>query len=179
MRVIEHQPPQAVELRGAELSLFFAGPIQGAPDWQTEGIKIVENFPDDQEIHIYNPRREYLGEKFDKKKQIRWEKAGLARSAFRAKAQKRGGIVFWLAQRDFNLPYKEGRSYAQTTRVEFGRAGGWKDSDPDVNISLGIEPGYEGSVDYYTDTAEEFGLPIFTSLEETCINALNLILDKK
>jgi hypothetical protein len=172
MRVIEHKPPQHVLLNEDDLSLFFAGPIQGAPDWQTEGIKIVENFPEDEEIHILNPRREYLGEEFVYEKQVKWEKVGLNA------VKKSGGVIFWFAKRDLSVPYEETRAYAQTTRIEFGRVMGWKDYDPTINVSIGIEPGYKGSEKYFKTCADEFELPIFPTLEETCIDALKLILDK-
>ena len=169
MKVMEHQPPKVAHMGQRDKVIFLAGPIQGAPDWQAEAVHIFKNSSSKQEaLHICNPRRSELPENFDYQQQVAWEKAYLMRSA------QLGTIAFWFAARDFKLPYPEDRSYAQTSRVEFGRALGWKDRDPSIQISLGIEPGYSGSEKYFKTCADEFDLPVFATLEETCLSALAL-----
>lgn len=112
--------------------------------------------------HVFNPRRTTINENFNYQQQVTWEKAYLRR------ASRYGAIIFWFAKQDLGLPYEKGRAYAQTSRIEFGRAIGWMDSREGVNLSIGIEPGYSGSERYIRSCAEEFRLPVHQTLKATC-----------
>lgn len=163
MALVLHLPPKAVAIEAGQPSVFLAGPIQGAPDWQSESVETFEKiWNGDQVLNIFSPRRATLKSDFDYQAQTDWEKAGLRQ------ASKNGVIVFWFAARDFALPYEEGRAYAQTSRVEFGRVFGWKDYKPGINVAIGIEPGYSGSEKYFKTCAAEFNIKIHDNLESLC-----------
>ncbi len=49
------QPPEIAEVDGP--LIFLAGPIQGAPDWQSEAISIIHDI--DPAIAIASPRKDY------------------------------------------------------------------------------------------------------------------------
>ncbi len=159
---IEHRPPAEFHIASHDTLYFVAGPIQGAPDWQKEAFYHIDSLAPRTGTHVANPRRELIDIDFDYDEQVSWEKRGLWRAA------KHGGILVWLAAQDHSLSYKEGRAYGQTTRFEFARAIGWRDYDPFVHVSIGIEPGYDGSERYYRHAAAESGLPVHSTLEEAC-----------
>ena len=86
--------------------VFLAGPIQGAPNWQHS----IENlFANEQYSNIVflSPRR-LSYDNFNYEEQVQWEKKymGLA-----------DVILFWIPEASEDV---KGRSYAQTTRTEFG-----------------------------------------------------------
>ena len=74
MRVMEHMPPQPVELSDQDKAVFLAGPIQGAPDWQANAIEIFSELPSRNPVHIFNPRRpgEFDGKNYQE--QIYWNR---------------------------------------------------------------------------------------------------------
>ena len=158
---IEHQPPDTLSLDPSERLYFLAGLIQGAPDWQAEAFNALDDIAPKRTIHVANPRREYIGIRFDYDKQVEWEERNLLR------ASRNGGILFWLAAQDPDLPYEVGRAYGQTTRFEFGEAIGWMRYDPAINIALGIEVGYVGNERYYRKKAASFNINVNTTLERT------------
>lgn len=82
--------------------VFCAGPIQGAPDWQN-------NLPDLDNILWVSPRRKegHSGE-FSWSEQVEWEHDHLLSSDI---------ILMWIPEETEHVP---GRSYAQTSRTEFG-----------------------------------------------------------
>lgn len=81
--------------------VFLAGPIKGAPDWQSQAIKDLA----DLDIYVANPRRENA-RNFDLDLQVDWESKFLALSDV---------IMFWIPKKDIDIA---GRDYAQTTRFE-------------------------------------------------------------
>jgi hypothetical protein len=170
MAIHMHQPPLEIEASNKEPVVFLAGPIQGAAEWQMRAVEILQAAEDLHHkaltIHVANPRRDYLDGEFSYAAQVSWEKAGLLRAA------KYGAIIFWFAAQDSEQPYEQGRAYAQTSRIEFGRVMGWHDYNPDINIAIGIEPGYQGSERYYLTCAEEKNLRVYTTLEGVSMNAL-------
>lgn len=163
MAIEIHTPPLYTDIPVWEAAVFLAGPIQGAPDWQSEAVDIfADRIPPAKKVHLANPRRDTFNDgPFDKDEQLTWEKSHLRH------ARDYGCLLFWLAaeSEDAPAPNKPGRAYAQTTRIEFGRAVGWRDYAATMAISLGIDPAYEGSVDYYRHTAAEVGIPVYDSLE--------------
>ena len=164
----EHQPLEAVQVTNTERLFFLAGPIQGAPDWQREGFRLIEeSFTDSSHIHVANPRREYLDGTFNYSSQVDWEKLHLWRAAHS------GGTLFWIPRQDFSLDYEAGRPYAKTTAQELQRYAGWLMYDPKLPISIGIEPGCEfDSQRYFRHTADEFQVPVLTSLDDVVANLL-------
>lgn len=180
MRVYEHRPPTALIYPEAiEPTIFLAGPIQGAPDWQAEALNLLEAayhegaYPGLRDLHVCNPRApEPLSHSYEV--QVAWEKAGLRR------ARQYGAILFWFAAKDDRLPYESGRAYAQTSRVEVGRVFGWRDYD-DVQVLLGIDPAYQGgSARYLRAMADEvhpaFGpMKVHDSLQAVCSAAVEAL----
>lgn len=146
-----------------EKLIFLAGPIQGATDWQTEAIRLLNT-----NYHVANPRHDYAEDEFDFDKQVEWEWQQLERAA------EHGGILFWFAAQDYNEPYEEGRAYAQTSRIEFGEVFGWKKYNSSLNVALGIDPGYEGGNEsYFRKKANHFNVPVRDSLRLTCRDVLH------
>jgi len=142
--------------------VFVAGPIQGAPDFQTPLARsLIRKHPD---LFVASPRRLVIDEKFNYDEQVFWEQANLGRAAFN------GVSVFWLAAQDHSLPYEVNRSYAQTTRFEFGQVIGRKTENPSIRIQLGIDPEYSakggGSERYFRYLAKQTGLLVHSSLDE-------------
>lgn len=165
----EHLPPTYYET-GDEPGIFFAGPIQGAPDWQAQALEIIDAVPKSDSLHIFNPRARSVTS-YSYEDQVAWEKHYLER------ARDYGAVLFWLAAQDYSLPYESGRAYAQTTRIEFGRAMGWLDYEPTLNIVIGIDSDYRGGSERYIRTcAEEFQLEVYSRLEDTCKAAARLAL---
>lgn len=117
--------------------VFLAGPIQGASDWQSDAIRIMqEHVP---HLNIANPRRNVKFEKEFKEKmyneQVDWETYHLRR------AGQNGVVLFWLAK---EAEHDCGRAYAQTTRFELAE---WKvrHERDGVKLALGIEEGFTGA----------------------------------
>ena len=86
--------------------VFLAGPIQGAPNWQhsVENLFVNEQYSN---IVFLSPRR-LSYDNFNYEEQVLWEKKYMALADV---------ILFWIPEEIENV---EGRSYAQTTRTEFG-----------------------------------------------------------
>lgn len=169
MTINLHYPPTYETINDHEPLLFLAGPIQGAPDWQKYATNTIRGLSSAYDIksslHIANPRREYLDRKFDYYAQVDWEKYHLKRAA------QRGGILVWFAAQDHSLPYEEGREYAKTTKDELTRVIGWLDYNPNINVVVGIEPGFKSINRYKMTCLEEYNLGEYTDLDLAC-NAL-------
>jgi len=158
-------PPLASVIADDLPVVFLAGPIQGAPDWQTEAAEKLLTRSD--RVIVANPRRGSLDEKdFVYAEQVDWESTHLRRAA------QKGVLLFWLAAEIEPIP---GRAYAQTTRFELAE---WKIRHQYENIQLvvGIEEGYSGA----KYIRHRFGqdcpdVPILGDLEETCQAALQRI----
>jgi hypothetical protein len=172
MRVIEHTPPAPVQLEPGSRSLFFQGPIQGAPDWQANGVENVRDYSSDEEIHILNPRRKeeatkgtFEGEKY--REQIFWEQDHIILAA------DTGGLLVWLEPQDHSLPYPKGREYAKTTKKELSMSiGAILIARKQLVIAVGIDPNFEDKERYLRTTFERLNIPIHTTLEDTCHDAL-------
>jgi len=156
-------PPEHVS--SEQRMIFLAGPIQGAPDWQSDAVNILIALKPD--ICIASPRRESF-EEVSYDEQVNWETENLR------KAGENGVIMFWLAKENEQI---SGRSYAQTSRAELFE---WKvrHERDGAKIVIGIEEGFTG----YRYIKKRFGqdcpdVPILESLEETCKRALKMIED--
>ena len=152
-------PPKYEEIKGPVI--FLAGPIQGAPDWQKEVIKIIHSLRPD--VYIASPRRDYLDEEFVYEKQVDWETEYLNRAA------NNGAIIFWLAK-EFKHDCK--RAYAQTSRFEIAE---WKAryEKSKFNLIIGIEDGFTGGRYIKHRVSQDCpDIKILDSLEEVCRNAL-------
>jgi hypothetical protein len=142
--------------------IFLAGPIQGASDWQTEAIEIIQAI--DPAVNIANPRSPppWHG---DFTAQVIWEHSHLA------SAGHHGVVMFWLAR---EAEHFCNRAYAQTSRFELG----WQMTLSKMNgnpIVVGIEPGFTNERYLRLALAREIPeLPIFCSLYKTCLEAVLL-----
>jgi len=171
-KVKQYHPPAILEsIYSPVPAIFLAGPIQGAPDWQSTAAGIIGYVSQEKPLSVYNPRA-VEPMQHSKEEQIRWEKMHLAR------ARDLGAVLFWFAAQDDSLDYPSARCYAQTTRIEFGRAMGWLDyRDPQPNLALGIDSKYQGvSEDYLRDCAREYSLPVYSDFELLCRHAIKLAL---
>jgi hypothetical protein len=113
--------------------VFLAGPIKGAPLWQTEAIQLLGEFS--PELHIATPRRQYQPGEFQFEGQVDWETHHLRY------AGKNGVILFWLAN---ELQHQCDRAYAQTTRFELAE---WKvrHERDGARLVVGIDSRFTGA----------------------------------
>ncbi len=81
--------------------VFLAGPIKGAPDWQSQAVKDFA----DLDVYVANPRRENVMN-FNLDMQVDWESKFLALADV---------IMFWIPAKESDVA---GRDYAQTSRFE-------------------------------------------------------------
>lgn len=148
-------PPHTSELVGPVV--FLAGPIQGAPLWQLEAARLLHELM--PEVHVANPRREYLSGEFDYGVQVDWETHHLQRAA------SGGVILFWLAK---ETAHTCDRAYAQTTRFELAE---WKvrHERDGAKLVIGIEDGFTGAKYIRHRFAQDCpGVPVCESLRSTC-----------
>jgi len=157
------QPPEIVQL-DTDRVIFLAGPIQGAPDWQSEAAKTIHSI--DSSIVVASPRKAYKPDEFVYEKQVDWETHFLRLSG------KNGVVIFWLPKQIAETP---GRSYAQTTRFELAE---WKmrHEHDGSRIIIGIQDGF-GNERYIR---RRFGqddpdVVITDSLEDLCRRAVELL----
>ena len=177
------QPPEIVETTGPVI--FLAGPIQGAPDWQSKATSTIHAI--DPSIIVASPRRDYPEETFVYEKQVDWE------THYLQVAGSLGVIAFWLAAQEqktstfrerFSLHLRQlfrpatielPRSYAQTTRFELAE---WKmhHQYEGAKITLGIEDGF-GNARYIRRRFDQDcpDVKIASSLPEMCQNAVDLL----
>lgn len=130
--------------------VFLAGPVQGAPDWQSDmAAKLLRS---GFAMNVASPRRTDMDDPavraaFDREAQhaqIDWELRHIHR------AIKFGVLVINFAAQDPLLDYPVGRAYAQTTRFEAGAAIlGQEFFDGHANIAVRIDPAYRGGNDTY------------------------------
>lgn len=137
-------PPYYTDVEDEPPIVFLAGPIQGSPDWQTPtASRLLANH---DRLLVASPRRTELGTDFNKRKQVEWELDHLWL------ALQLGGVAFWFAAQDHSLPYKPGRPYAQTSRVEIGAVSMAQRIEPKTRVWVGFDPQYSrnggGSEEY-------------------------------
>lgn len=155
-------PPEIVETEGN--IIFLAGPIQGAPDWQSLAIGIIHDI--DSSVVVASPRKDYEPGTFIYERQVDWE------THFLREAGRSGVVAFWLAAQTEETP---GRSYAQTTRFELGE---WKTMHKyhSAQLTIGLEEGF-GNGRYIRRrlTQDVPDVKIADSLEDMCKNAVDLL----
>ncbi|MBT4539747.1 hypothetical protein HOI26_03750 [Candidatus Woesearchaeota archaeon] len=160
-------PPNYDTLEGP--LVFLAGPIQGAYNWQNDAIKTIQDLA--PELNIASPRKNIIKKgKFTQEmynEQVDWETYHLK------KAGEDGVILFWLAKESEHISR---RAYAQTSRAELFE---WKvkHERDGTNLVVGIEDGFSGAKyiqrRFPQDCPE---IPICSTLEDTCLKAVNYLL---
>lgn len=153
-------PPEFRPVQG--LSVFLAGPIQGADWWHKDALTLFkERYYLDIPLTIASPRRydESWNQPGQYENQVDWETCFLERSAAN------GVIMFWCSK---EFEHNCSRAYAQTTRFEMGE---WlRQSKLDKTpVVIGIEPGYTGEK-YVRHRLNKPGyehIPVTNTLEET------------
>jgi hypothetical protein len=146
--------------------IFLGGPIQGAPDWQSEAIGILSV---NEHIDIASPRRAIEKRsdfsESDYEAQVLWEHKYLEEAA------RRGVTLFWLPK-----PIQEisGRAYAQTSRFELGEALA-RHYLQKIPLVVGIEKGFSNER-YVRITLKTKAPDVFIAdtLEATCEKAIEL-----
>jgi len=156
------QPPEIVETNGPVI--FLAGPIQGAPEWQSEAASTIHDI--DPSVIVASPRRAYPEGTFIYEKQVDWE------THFLRIAGRIGVVGFWLANQTVETP---GRAYAQTSRFELAE---WKmrHEYDGAKLTVGIEDGF-GNARYIRRRFSQDcpDVRITDNLTEMCQNAIDLI----
>jgi hypothetical protein len=158
-------PPAVGDIVGP--LVFLAGPITGAPDWQSKAIDLIRSA--DAEIFIASPRRavEREGDFTEDMyiEQVEWEHRHLARAAHE------GVTLFWLAKESRHVCE---RSYAQTTRFELGEAV-TVHRLTGAKVVVGIERGFTNERYLRKTLASKTpAIPVLDTLEETCTAAVRL-----
>ena len=143
--------------------VFLAGPIQGAPDWQSKAQEIINGI--NPEITIASPKRPF-NKDVQYNEQVDWETYHLRR------AGGNGVIIFWLAKEETHVCE---RAYAQTTRGELFE---WKvkHERDGAKIVIGIEEGFSGTKYIKRRFSQDCpDVQILSTLEDTCKAALDLL----
>ena len=151
-------PSEIIEgKRKSTTYVFLAGPIQGAPNWQSD--KIIDLGDD---VTLINPRRKkYPDPTFDWDKQVNWETIGLRISDI---------VLVWIPK---EIEHIEGRDYAQTTRIEL-----MEQLARGKTVVCGIDPSVN-AYRYLKHKYEKYtGKIIHNSLEE-CVKELKDIIFKR
>lgn len=148
-------------------SVFLAGPIVGARDWQAHAGQHLSKHP---AVQVFNPRL-YKAPEFYA--QVAWETRWLSRVDV---------ILFWLAEPDpefdHTLALKEGRAYAQTTRFELGEWCAKAKRDGSPTVVIGGDKEFPGLRYIEQRTIYDGPSVIFlprASLFETCDTALRVL----
>ena len=158
--------------------IFLAGPIKSAPNWHEKIIKILFSLKKD--LIIASPKKE-INDNLKKyliinnenyfSRQRAWERHYLEI------ASKKGVILFWLPKEE---NHNCDKVYGAMTRVELGQ---WMTNykhNENVNFCVGTDGKFSeiGTIiyDLSLDAPKKY---IQTTLENTCIEALNLIETSK
>lgn len=135
-------------------TIFLAGPTprsEAVPSWRPEATFIIRGAAA-PELRILVPERRNGWADVDKKEQYDWEHVALNHADV---------ILFWIPRNMVTMP-------ALTTNVEWGA---FQDSG---KVVLGLPP--EGERNFYIRyQANRRGIPVWTTLEETCEAAMRAI----
>lgn len=163
------QPPEITGIPDDKPVIFLGGPIQGAPDWQSDARDILHGIHSD--IIVASPRKDYAPGTFDYEAQVVWERQHLRRAG-----KGLGAILFYLPRQSEDTP---GRAYGQTSRFELGWWLTERAHDPDIAITIGL-PGGFGNERYIRHhiAQEQPDIVISETLEMTCFHAVIAALPK-
>lgn len=136
--------------RGKPL-IFLAGPVQGAPNWQS---KVIAWFKTNYPVDIACPK--WHG---DYESQHRWETTHLEKAALR------GCVMFWLANFEYETPRRSFELAEWVTKYSM--------SIYNINIVIGIEPGFsnEQYIRRRVSALSRNEIDIYDDLENTCAAA--------
>ena len=144
---------------------FLAGPIQGAPRWQDNAIRIIGDYA--PAMNIASPRRKGVttGDFTETmyNEQVDWETYHLRH------AGRDGVILFWLAKEKEHYCH---RAYAQTSRFELAE---WKTMRmfTTARLVVGIQEGFTGARYIRRRFAHDCPrVPVCRTLDETCKMAM-------
>lgn len=158
-----YTPPHYPDIHDNAPSVFLAGPVQGTPDWQTPlAYKLLEARHD---IVVMSPRRTSCDQAlFEPDEQKLWE------FTTRDYTRQLGVTAFWWAAQDHAIPYKSGRAYAQTSRIELGEAMGWRTYDASIPVVVGFDQDYEkmggGSESYIRSLCEDRDIVVVDTISD-------------
>jgi len=142
--------------------VFLAGPIQGAEDWQAKAIEFLTR--GNHALNIASPRGDYSKRAFDYNTQVDWETHYLNLAA------KTGAILFWLAREQEHMC---DRAFAQTTRFELAEWATKSLINPDLRLSIGIEPGFTGERYIRRRLGQDHpSIVVYSTLEDVCRDVL-------
>lgn len=182
--LIEITAPKYVNFDPEATTIFLAGPIMGAPDWQKQALthitKFIENVHEDEEqdLVVYNPRRSGVFNKESFFEQIDWDTYHMNKADL---------ILFWMPKEENHDCW---RNYAQTTRHELGEwvtyyknskklatvgqtLGFDTSSNVGPKLAIGIQDGFTNkSYITYRLNTECPELVISNDLRDNCENAL-------
>ena len=166
-------PPERLDERST-LTIFLAGPVQGADDWQQQAISLIhKKVP---ELIIASPRRKtdvkYQKGDFPVKmynEQVDWETVNLRL------AGTDGVVMFWLAK---EYQHRCDRAYSQTSRFELGEWKVWHQVTG-IDLVVGIEEGFTNRRYIRRRFSQDCPkVPIFSTLEETCYKTIEIAREK-
>lgn len=138
--------------------VFLAGPIKGAPDWQSKAIRDLA----DLDVYIANPRRENV-QNFNLDLQVDWESKFLALADV---------IMFWIPPKESDVA---GRDYAQTSRFELAE---WMAkthyNHTRKQIVVGIDDAFFGK-SYIVKRLKTENVPVYHTYAETLNKVRSLL----
>lgn len=156
MAIIIEAPNEVYSMENnRNLKLFLAGGISNCPDWQSELIKKIKDFPG---LTVYNPRRKNfpMDDPNAAEAQITWEYNHL-RDA--------DAILFWFSKGSLN----------PIVLYELGR---WGNSDWKP-IIVGIDPEYERKQDVIIQTLLSRDDIAFAEDLDEVVNAIEFLLESE
>ena len=138
--------------------VFLAGPIKGAPDWQSQAIKDLA----DLDVYVANPRRENVVN-FNLDMQVDWESKFLALADV---------IMFWIPRKGSDVA---GRDYAQTSRFELAE---WMAkthyNHTRKQVVVGIDDAFFGK-SYIIKRLQAENVPVYSTYAETLSKVRSLL----
>lgn len=138
--------------------IFLAGPIKGAPDWQSQAVKDLA----DLDVYVANPRRENVMN-FNLDLQVNWESRFLALADV---------IMFWIPKKETDVA---GRDYAQTSRFELAE---WMAkthyNQTCKQVVIGIDDAFFGK-SYIAKRLKAENVLVYSTYAET-LNKVRLLL---
>jgi hypothetical protein len=152
--------------------IFLAGPIRGAPDWQSKAIEIL--LAKNSNLFIASPRgrlKENIFQYIASGKQDYFPRQRAWERHYIDIASKKGGLMFWLPEQATDIGKKP---YASMSRIELGEAIGRYREDNTTRFCAGC-PGNFQDLDAIEDDLMAYAPRlIYDTLEKTCDEVLRL-----